>query len=245
MDLVEIHQNRIVTSSLQIAELFEKQHKNIMQRIERSTAENSALLEHVMKSEYTASNGKSNPMYYLDRDAFSYIVMGFTGTKAADWKWKYIQAFNEMERKLRNPYENQIPQTLPEALIAYAHALQENEKLEAANQKLTEDTQRMAPKEEYYDALCAAGANMPLQDAAKALGLRPRKEFLPFLLDRGMLFHKNGRIYPYQEFVDKEYFVLKQRQNGDWTGTQTMVSVKGLQEFHKIVPDIIRMYRKE
>ena len=39
-------------------------------------------------------------MYYLNRDGFSFVVMGFTGKKAAEWKWKYIQAFNQMEKLL-------------------------------------------------------------------------------------------------------------------------------------------------
>ena len=39
-------------------------------------------------------------MYYLNRDAFSFVAMGFTGAKAAEFKWKYIQAFNKMEQKL-------------------------------------------------------------------------------------------------------------------------------------------------
>lgn len=40
-------------------------------------------------------------MYIMNRDGFSLLAMGFTGKKALEWKLKYINAFNEMERQLR------------------------------------------------------------------------------------------------------------------------------------------------
>ena len=41
----------------------------------------------------------------MDRDGFSFLVMGFTGAKALDWKVRYINAFNEMEATLKRIYE--------------------------------------------------------------------------------------------------------------------------------------------
>ena len=40
--------------------------------------------------------------YDITRDGFSLLVMGFTGKKALEWKIKYIEAFNSMERQLIN-----------------------------------------------------------------------------------------------------------------------------------------------
>lgn len=39
-------------------------------------------------------------MYYIGKDGFVFLVMGFTGKVAAEFKEAYINAFNEMERKL-------------------------------------------------------------------------------------------------------------------------------------------------
>lgn len=36
--------------------------------------------------------------YYLTRDAFSLVAMGFTGSEAMQWKIKFIAAFNAMEK---------------------------------------------------------------------------------------------------------------------------------------------------
>lgn len=39
-------------------------------------------------------------MYYLTRDGFTLLAMGFTGKKALQFKIAYIEAFNKMERML-------------------------------------------------------------------------------------------------------------------------------------------------
>ena len=36
-------------------------------------------------------------MYIMNRDGFTFLVMGFTGKEAMEWKWQYIKAFNQME----------------------------------------------------------------------------------------------------------------------------------------------------
>lgn len=157
--LVEINNNKIVTSSLQIAQHFEKEHKVVIRAIENSTAQNCALLDHIFKSDYTASNGKLNPMYYLDRDAFSFIVMGFTGAKASKWKWKYIEAFNQMEKQLKG-------QLLPDftnpiiAARAWADAKEQNKLLE-------EQVKVLQPKADFADTITACKTSIPVGTFAK------------------------------------------------------------------------------
>ena len=100
-NLVIMKDQQAVTSSLQVAESFGKQHKNVIQTIEdkMSTAENSALLNMFSEGTYKASNGKQNKMYYMNRDGFTFIAMGFTGAKADTFKLKYIEAFNQLENE--------------------------------------------------------------------------------------------------------------------------------------------------
>ncbi|WP_196029431.1 Rha family transcriptional regulator [Longicatena caecimuris] len=93
------HQQPVV-SSLQVAEDFGKQHKNVLQTIKNMTAENSALLEMFFETTYVSSQNKELPMILMNRDGFSLLVMGFTGSEALTWKLKYIQAFNAMEEQL-------------------------------------------------------------------------------------------------------------------------------------------------
>lgn len=102
-ELVYLNKNEAVCDSLMVAEKFEKQHKNVIQAIEKiisdSPAENSARC--FKKATYKDEQGKPRPMYLMNRDGFTFLVMGFTGKKANEWKWNYINAFNLMESFLR------------------------------------------------------------------------------------------------------------------------------------------------
>lgn len=103
LKLVEIVNDKIVVSSLQVAEKFEKEHKNILRLLSSklSGANKDRLSQHFFKDNYKDKTGKSNSMYFMDRDGFSFLVMGFTGDKADTWKLDFIEAFNKMEEKLK------------------------------------------------------------------------------------------------------------------------------------------------
>lgn len=93
-----------VVSSLDVAETFDKNHKDVMESIRNiessiSRAEFSALF---FLDSYRASNGKSNPLYLMTRDGFTLLVMGYTGEKAMRFKLAYIKQFNAMEKALQD-----------------------------------------------------------------------------------------------------------------------------------------------
>ncbi len=104
VELKKINKAEInVVTSLDVAETFEKNHKHVLEDIRRisesvSTAEFSALFYDAV---YKASNGKNNPMYYMNRDGFTILVMGYTGKKAMKFKLDYIKQFNAMEELLK------------------------------------------------------------------------------------------------------------------------------------------------
>lgn len=97
-ELINIMNDKAVTTSLMVAEVFGKQHSKVLRSIETFTEAQNGLSEMFHKSEYKDASGKINPMYYINRDGFSLLVMSFTGKKALDWKLKFIAAFNQMEQ---------------------------------------------------------------------------------------------------------------------------------------------------
>lgn len=101
-DLVRINSNQVVTDSRSVAEHFEKQHKHVLEAIDNLVAENSATknMFYETSREY---RGQSFRYFLMNRDGFSLLVMGFTGAKALEWKLKYINAFNEMEKAIKTP----------------------------------------------------------------------------------------------------------------------------------------------
>lgn len=104
-EFVFLKSNQALTTSLKVAEVFEKRHKNVLRAIEnaKSNLRNFAPVEKaIIRSNYTDAKGESRPMYLLNRDGFTFVVMGFTGERANQFKWQYIQAFNAMEQILLN-----------------------------------------------------------------------------------------------------------------------------------------------
>lgn len=93
----------LVVTSRQVAEDFEKRHSHICDTIRNLTAENSEVKNMIIESKFE-HRGNEYTEYLLTRDGFSLLVMGFTGSKALQWKLKYIEAFNKMEQTIKNPY---------------------------------------------------------------------------------------------------------------------------------------------
>ena len=132
MDLVKVQDNQVVVSSRQIAEHFGKQHKHVLEtiRVEKGYAEKSADPQMFFETTYKhPQNGQEYTEYLMNRDGFTLLVMGFTGKKASEWKRKYIQAFNEMERRLKE----QMPQLSPVEIIAQIaqNAVEQERRLKA------------------------------------------------------------------------------------------------------------------
>ena len=121
-----------VVSSLDVAQTFEKDHKHVLEDIRKiettiSTAEFSALF---YKSKYKASNGKTNPMFLMNRDGFTLLVMGYNGEKAMKFKLAYIRQFNEMEKLLKEKViERQKGIAVRQALTKSIQQSQENERM--------------------------------------------------------------------------------------------------------------------
>ncbi|HCL5074824.1 TPA: Rha family transcriptional regulator [Salmonella enterica] len=106
---ITIHNNRAVTTSIAVANYFEKSHDNVLKKI-RAVMFDCPPSYHVVNfnevvREVPGGDGavRKMPMFELTRDAFVLIVMGFTGKKALQWKIDYITAFNAMEAELSKP----------------------------------------------------------------------------------------------------------------------------------------------
>ncbi|EKY7178619.1 Rha family transcriptional regulator [Escherichia coli] len=98
---VTIENGRAVTTSVAVAEFFRKLHKNVIQKIEALECSSEFTELNFKPSEYTDSTGRKLPMYQITKNGFVFLVMGFTGKKAAAFKEAYIAEFDRMEAELR------------------------------------------------------------------------------------------------------------------------------------------------
>lgn len=103
-ELVQVRGGQPVTTSLMVAEYFAKQHKDVLRAINLMDCSDVFRERNFAPSEYSRKNGNvtaNYPMFYMTRDGFTFLVMGFTGRVAAKFKEDYINAFNTMEEKIQ------------------------------------------------------------------------------------------------------------------------------------------------
>lgn len=101
---IEIIDGVAVTTSLAIAEYFDKRHDQVLESVRNAQSQVSDLFrnQNFLESKYTPEGQtRSYPMYYLTKNGFIFLVMGFTGEEAGRIKEAYINAFDQMEKHLR------------------------------------------------------------------------------------------------------------------------------------------------
>ncbi|WP_195478815.1 Rha family transcriptional regulator, partial [Enterococcus faecalis] len=138
-NLVIMKDKQAVTSSLQVAEVFDKQHKDVLEAIDTKiqSAENSAHYQIMFaEGEYKDSRGRKQRLYYMNRDGFSFIAFGFTGKKADTFKLKYIEAFNLMEKEIQQP---KLPTSQRElAMLALSANEETNERVDVIEKEVAD-----------------------------------------------------------------------------------------------------------
>lgn len=84
--------------SYDIADDFDKAHKDVLRAIDRVREECGPEFDrrNFAPVDYTDAKGRTYRAFRLTRDGFSLVVMGFTGAKATAFKVKYIDAFNAL-----------------------------------------------------------------------------------------------------------------------------------------------------
>lgn len=202
-ELVIMYNKQAVTTSLRVADVFGKDHKNVMQAIKAKiqSAENSADYQKMFaEGTYKDGRNRDQKMYYLNRDGFTFIAFSFTGKTADEFKLKYIQAFNSMETQIRTGYA--IPGSYAEAL-----------KLAASQAEQIED---MKPKALFADAVATSHTTILVGDLAKVLKQNGvdigAKRLFAWLREQGYLIKRIGADYnsPTQRAMELGLFEVKE-----------------------------------
>ncbi len=97
---VTIKNGRAVTTSVAVAEFFRKMHKDVLRKIETLECSEDFNERNFTPVTYTDAKGEKRPMYQITKNGFVFLVMGFTGKKAAAFKEAYIAEFDRMEAEL-------------------------------------------------------------------------------------------------------------------------------------------------
>ena len=234
---ITTYNGSLVVSSRRVADNFGKQHKHVLEAIENIKAENSALMDMFYETSYKAGTGKSYKEYLMNRDGFSLLVMGFTGKEAMEWKIKYIEAFNAMEKKLSKP-QLTLTEQMAQGLLAAQQLLEEKSK-QVAHLAMTIEEQK--PKVLFADAVSASKTSILIGDLAKLIrqnGVEVgQKRLFEWLRQNGWLMKSgNSKNMPTQRGMEMKLFEVKEGSYVDSNGVNvvtktTKVTGKGQQYF--------------
>ncbi|MCD5439802.1 phage regulatory protein/antirepressor Ant [Lactobacillus delbrueckii subsp. lactis] len=244
-ELVIMHGQQAVTTSLKVAEVFGKEHRNVMQSIKNLTAENSAVKKMFAESTYVNNRGQEWPMFYMNRDGFTLLAMGFSGAKAMGFKLQYIEAFNAMEHRLTTEQDSYMiadPIERAKRWIEEQKALKETQKqLEIAK-----------PKVLFADSVASSETTILIGVLAKIIKqngveyltvagkqkLMGQNNFFKWLRENGYLISRKGDSWntPTQKAMDMGLFEVKESTTPNPDGSvritkTTKVTGKGQQYF--------------
>lgn len=90
-----------ITTSLIVAEVFGKEHKHVLRDIDDLSCSEQFRLSNFGLSfnirELPNGGHKEERYYEITKDGFSFLVMGYTGETAGQFKEKFINEFNKRE----------------------------------------------------------------------------------------------------------------------------------------------------
>lgn len=234
VELVKYNENsnQIVVSSKDVATSFEKRHDHVMRDInEFKHLPNFG--EMFQESSYEDSYSREQRCYLMNRDGFSLLAMGFTGQKALEWKLKYIEAFNALEKEFNSP----------EKIMARALMIAQKEisTLNVQVGQLEAKVEEQKPKVIFADAVSASHTTILIGELAKLLkqnGYQTgQNRLFESLREKGFLIKRGtSRNLPTQKSMELGLFEVKERTisepNGSVRITKTpVVTGKGQQYF--------------
>ena len=180
--------NQPLTNSKLVAEVFGKEHRNVVRDIKNLIEGGVLKNEQTQMFEETTyineQNKQSYPMFIMNQDGFTLLAMGFNGKKAMEFKLKYIEAFNAMKRQIEQSKPS-VPQNYLEALKSLVKAEEEKQQLalenkqkdetiitiSKANVELGNKITEMLPKVSYYDRILQSNATMTITQIAQDYGM--------------------------------------------------------------------------
>lgn len=229
-------------TSMEVAEMVGKDHKNILRDIRGYNEELCQLKiepsDFFTESTYQNSQNKTQPCYLVTKKGCEFIAHKLTGIKGTEFTAKYINRFHEMEEVIRT----QIPTGKELLALAVIEAKKTIDSLKEHNTKLIEDCERMKPKEVFADAVSASKTSILIGDLAKLICQNGyqigQKRLFEWMRANGYLILRKGSDYnmPTQRSMEMGLFEIKESTHLNGEGLNVIsktpkVTGKGQQYF--------------
>lgn len=219
--IITNQQGQNVTTSLIVAQVFGKEHKNVLRDIRGLECSPEFLRLNFEHTPYkNPQNGQTYDAYEMTKDGFSFLVMGYTGAKAAQFKETFIQEFNKREMLLQS--EDYILLRSQEILKRRIEAqIKEIQALKIQNEELSN-------KASCYDKVIASEDCRTTTQIANEIGMTAKELHLK-LKELGVIYHQSGQWLLHRPFstygmhktrtatFTREYGQLGTRTQTVWT----------------------------
>lgn len=232
-----------VTTSRIVAGIFGKRHDHVLRDIRNLQCSKEFKVSNFGESleirELPNKGTTKLPYYEMTKDGFGFLVMGYTGAKAARFKEDFIRAFNRMENMLNSDeyIEYRFLQIVEKKMKQFEAELLGRQKLiDSQHDKIN----NLSPKAEYTDNVLNSPDTYTSTRMAKELGLRHAKQLHLELKDRGILFKQSGQWMLRANYSGKGYtqsrtYLFPDRKTEEQrTNTYTVWTEQGRKFLHGV-----------
>ena len=201
---LERREGQVLVSSREVAENFEKEHKNVTRDIEGLISSDLSVSQMMIKTTYKDIRNREQLEYFLTRDGFTLLAMGFTGKKALKWKLKYIEAFNKMEKELMSNKSSYMIDDPIERAKAWIKEQQEKEYLKLEVTKQEQIIGELKPRADYTDTILRSTSLVTITQISKDYGMSGQA-MNKLLFDLGIQYKQSGQWLLYKDHQGKGY----------------------------------------
>lgn len=233
---------RDVTTSLIVAEVFNKRNADVLRDIRNLHCSqdfkerNFALM--VEMRELPQGGAQKAEYYEMTKDGFSFLVMGYTGDKAGQFKEMFINEFNKREMMLKSD----------DYILARSQEILNNrlrlaeQQLQAAQKQIElqdEQIKQAAPKVQYVDNVLQSVNTYTSTQMAKELGMREAEQLHKTLKERGIMFKQSGQWLLTAKYCEKGYTkprttIFTRSDGSQGTNTITVWTERGRAFLHNL-----------
>lgn len=207
--------NVLTMSSLEIADLTGKQHKNVLADI-RKMMDDLEINSAEFTAQYKDSTGRSLVMFNLPKDETLCLVSGYN----VQVRMRIIKRWQELEEANKNKGIFMPNFSDPvEAAIAWA-----NEK--RLSQMLEQKIEEQKPKVEYVEKYVERNNTKNITATAKEIGISGRK-LGEWLRKKDYAFKRTDKLVWKQQFIDEGYGVMKQTVKNEFDTSQALFTASG------------------
>lgn len=215
---VRIENDQMITDSRNVASVFSKRHDNVIRDIESMKKDVLNFEEMFFNGTMPDSYGREQKVYFMNRDGFTLLAMGFTGSDAMKWKLKYIEAFNALEKAWNTP-----EQVMARALKMANNTIDSlKNRCNFLGEQVIEkqkQIEEMQPKATYYDLVLQCPDLVSATVIAKDYGMTATK-FNKLLNENGVQFKQCGVWVLYRDYDHFGYTSTKTHNYSDSKGVQ-------------------------